>query len=194
VQRVVVALVAHGDDFASFRGPDGLGVTANQAIPEAWSDTENLAWKVTVPGSGWSQPIVVGDRIFVTAAVAEKDLRPKNLSDGVKTPQSMGVTLFSKAPDVTIEWQVLCLNAADGNVLWSKVVHSGKPRFPVHPSNTFATESPVADAKGVACCRKQHSQMLRRQHRQHAVSKSTVEADHGHGESSDRRRQTSAHR
>jgi len=140
---------AQGDDFRSFRGPGGLGVTTSQAIPESWSDTENLAWKITIPGSGWSQPIVVGDRIFVTAAMAEKDLRPKNFSDGVKTPQSMGVTLFTKALDVTIDWQVLCLNAIDGNVLWSKVVHSGKPKFPVHPSNTFATESPVADSYGV---------------------------------------------
>jgi len=140
---------AQAEDFRSFRGPDGLGVTTSQAIPESWSDTENLAWKITVPGSGWSQPIVVGDRIFVTSAVAEKDLRPKNFSDGVKTPQSMGVTLFAKAPDVTIDWQVVCLNASDGTVRWSKVVHSGKPKFTVHPSNTFATESPVADDNGV---------------------------------------------
>lgn len=141
--------ITRGDDFRSFRGPDGLGVTSGQAIPESWSDTENLAWKITVPGSGWSQPIVVGNRIFVTTALAEKDLRPKNFSDGVKTPQSMGVTLFTRAPDVTIDWQVLCLRSSDGTVLWSKSVHSGKPKFPVHPSNTFATESPVADSNGV---------------------------------------------
>ena len=137
------------DDFVAFRGTNGLGVTGDQAIPDAWSISENMAWKVAIPGSGWSQPVIVGDRIFVTAAVAEKDLRPKNFSDGVKTPQSMGVTLFTKAPDVSIEWQVLCLSAKDGSMLWQQVIHTGKPKFPVHPSNTYATESPVADSSGV---------------------------------------------
>ena len=137
------------DDFGSFRGPNGLGVLGDQDIPNAWSISENMAWKASIPGAGWSQPVIVGDRIFVTAAVAEDDLRPKNFSDGVKTPQSMGVTLFAKAPDVPVEWKVFCLSARDGSMLWQQVVHSGKPKFPVHPSNTYATESPVADSTGV---------------------------------------------
>ena len=88
--------------------------------------------------------------MFVTAAVAEQDLKPKNFSDGVKTPQSMGISLFAKPPNVTIEWKVYCINVSDGVVLWDKTVHSAKPKYPIHPSNTFATESPVADENGVA--------------------------------------------
>jgi outer membrane protein assembly factor BamB len=141
--------VLRAEDFPSFRGVNGCGVAPDQAIPLTWSEDQNLAWKAELPGSGWSQPVVIGDRVFVTAAVADKDLKPKNFSDGVKTPQSMGISLFSKAPDVTIEWKVFCLNAIDGVVLWNETIHSAKPKYPIHPSNTFATESPVADQNGI---------------------------------------------
>ena len=131
--EMVSASSVKGDDFPSFRGVNGWGVTQEQPIPLTWSESENLAWKAELPGSGWSQPVVIGDRLFVTAAVAEQDLKPKNFSDGVKTPQSMGISLFAKAPNVTIEWKVYCLNITDGVVLWDKTVHSAKPKYPIHP-------------------------------------------------------------
>jgi outer membrane protein assembly factor BamB len=136
-------------DFAAFRGLNGWGVASEQSIPLAWSETDNLAWKVDLPGAGWSQPIVIGERLFVTAAVADEDLRPKNFADGVKTPQSMGVTLFAKAPDVEIDWRVICINTRDGSVAWEQSASKAKPAFPIHPSNSYATESPVADQNGV---------------------------------------------
>ena len=146
---MISASALRAGDFPSFRGVNGWGVAPEQTIPLSWSENENLAWKVNLPGSGWSQPVVIGERLFITAAVAEKDLKPKNFSDGVKTPQSMGISLFAKPPDVTIEWKVYCLSIAEGVVLWEKTIHAAKPTYPIHPSNTFATESPVADQNGV---------------------------------------------
>jgi outer membrane protein assembly factor BamB len=140
---------AAASDFYQFRGPNGCGVTGKQPIPESWSSDENIAWQVSIPGFGWSQPVVCGGRVYVTSAVAEEELRPKNSTDGVKSPQSMGITLFAKPPDVPIEWQVFCLDAATGKQLWRKTVFTGKARYAIHPSNTYATESPVADADGV---------------------------------------------
>ena len=61
----------------------------------------------------------------------------------------MGLGFLSRAPDLKIEWQLFCLSVLDGNVLWSQTIDSGEPKYPIHPSNTFATESPVADADGV---------------------------------------------
>ncbi len=136
------------DEFAQFRGSQ-VGVAADQKIPLKWSNDENVAWKVPVPGSGWSQPILWQDRVYITTAVSDPPLRPKNFSDGVKTPQSMGLGGFSRAPDVTIDWQLLCLNAATGQTIWSHSVTTGKPKYATHPSNTYATETPVADAEGI---------------------------------------------
>ncbi len=81
---------ARGDDFVQFRGTNA-GVIADQQIPMKWSSDEHLAWKVPVPGSGWSQPVLWQNRVYITSAVSDPPLRPKNFSDGVKTPQSMGL-------------------------------------------------------------------------------------------------------
>ena len=51
-----------------WRGPSGQGVVSGTGYPDSWSSTENVKWKVPVPGSGNSSPIVWGDRIFVTTA------------------------------------------------------------------------------------------------------------------------------
>ena len=138
---------ANANDFAAFRG--GQGVVAEQDIPTTWSANENLAWKIAVPGAGWSQPLIVGNRVYVTSAVSADGAKPKNFADGVKTPQSMGMGFFARAPKIDIEWKVFCYSTVDGRLLWEKTVHSGKPKFAIHPSNTYATESPVADESGV---------------------------------------------
>ncbi len=57
-------------DWPEFRGPTRQGiVSADQKLPTRWSRTEGIAWRTELPGQGWSSPVVVGDRIYLTAAV-----------------------------------------------------------------------------------------------------------------------------
>ena len=137
------------NDFPQFRGSNGIGVAEETAIPLRWSMTDHLAWKIEVSGSGWSQPVLVGEKLFLTTAVSEKNLKPKDFSDGVKMPQSMGLGGLTRAPNAVIQWQVHCYDAKTGERAWVETISEGKPKYPVHPSNTYATESPVADANGV---------------------------------------------
>jgi hypothetical protein len=137
------------EHFAQFRGNSGTGVVEAQPIATSWSQDKNVVWKVPSPGAGWSQPIIWGDHVYITAAVADGDVKPRNFADGVKSPQSMGVSLFAKAPNITMDWQVFCLNLADGSTSWTQSVISGKPKFPIHPSNSWATETPAADENGL---------------------------------------------
>ena len=68
------AAPAASDNWPQFRGPNGTGVIADDpGLPEAWSATENVAWRAPIPGLGWSSPIVWGDRVFVTTVVADED-------------------------------------------------------------------------------------------------------------------------
>src|SRR4051794_8891533 len=53
-------------NWTQFRGPNGLGVSSAKGLPDTWSEKENLAWKVALPGPGSSSPIVFGDRIYLT--------------------------------------------------------------------------------------------------------------------------------
>ena len=63
---------AQREEWWQFRGPTGQGHSSETGIPFEWSETRNVAWKVPVPGRGWSSPVVSGGRIWLTTAVEEK--------------------------------------------------------------------------------------------------------------------------
>ena len=62
--------VLSAEDWPQFRGPDGQGHSSERAVPTQWSETQNIAWKVPVPGRGWSSPVVVDGRVWLTTATA----------------------------------------------------------------------------------------------------------------------------
>jgi outer membrane protein assembly factor BamB len=57
-------------EWPQFRGPDGQGHSSERGLPLEWSEAKNIAWKVPVPGRGWSSPVVAGGRVWVTTATA----------------------------------------------------------------------------------------------------------------------------
>ncbi len=67
VAAMIVAALS-GADWAQFRGPLGAGAVRESGLPTHFDAKENVAWKVPLPGTGPSGPIVVGGRVFVTAA------------------------------------------------------------------------------------------------------------------------------
>jgi outer membrane protein assembly factor BamB len=60
------------EDWPSWRGPSHLGSREGEEYPTRWG-TDELLWKVELPGKGASSPIVWGDRIFVTSPDGEED-------------------------------------------------------------------------------------------------------------------------
>jgi len=54
----------------SFRGPNGLGIAPDAAVPVTWNATDgtNIRWKTAVPLHGLSSPVVWGNAVFVTGA------------------------------------------------------------------------------------------------------------------------------
>ena len=58
------------EDWPQFRGPGGQGVSAETGLPIEWSESKNVAWKVAVPGRGWSSPVVADGRVWLTSATA----------------------------------------------------------------------------------------------------------------------------
>jgi outer membrane protein assembly factor BamB len=151
--------------WGSFRGPEGNGVSLEKH-PEAWSMDSNLAWSVEVPGGGWSSPVVSGDKVFVTTAVADDGSRPKGFGEGVA---SMRSHFMGRAPTRPFSFEVHCMSLKDGGLLWKQQVLSKTPPHKIHPSNSYATESPVADgdrvyayfaAVGVIACLDQKGKTL----------------------------------
>lgn len=64
---------AIADDWPQWRGPDGTSVAAQGKFPAEFSSTENVLWKVKLPGPGSSTPIVWDDQIFVTSGNEGQD-------------------------------------------------------------------------------------------------------------------------
>jgi outer membrane protein assembly factor BamB len=132
----------HGADanWPGFRGPEATGVADGAGIPERWSATENVAWKTEIPGRGWSSPVVWEDRVFLTTAVDSG------------TPRAAKKGLYfggeqSRPPSTVHQWQVMCLSATTGKVLWQRTVREGKPATPIHIKNSYASETPVTDGE-----------------------------------------------
>lgn len=137
-----VAAAPADDNWPQFRGPQSTGAVDNSALPITWSATENVLWKVDVPGRGWSSPIVWGDRVFLTTVVntAEESTPRRGLY--YKGEQK------EPSPDVH-QWKVLCLDLRTGAPLWERTAHEGRPASTFHQKNTLASETPVTDGQRI---------------------------------------------
>jgi len=60
---------ARAEDWPEFRGPNAQGIYEARALPLKWSKTDGVKWRTELPGGGWSSPVVVGDMIYLTAAI-----------------------------------------------------------------------------------------------------------------------------
>jgi len=129
-------------DWPQFRGPQAQGVVERADLPDTWSATENIAWKVPVAGRGWSSPIVWGDRVFLTTVTSADDREER------KRGIYFGGDPRDK-PQTPHQWRVVCLDRRDGHLLWQQVAHEGVPPEAVHRKNTYASETPATDGERV---------------------------------------------
>lgn len=100
-------------DWTGFRGPAGLGVTADAGFPTSWSRDTNIKWKVALPNRGNESPVVASGRVFVTSAA----------DDGS-------------------ERRLHCFDREDGTELWSKSV-SYEAGEKTHQTNPFGAATPA---------------------------------------------------
>src|ERR1043166_3692608 len=86
-------------EWPQFRGPDGQGHADARGLPLTWSEKENIAWKVEVPGLGWSSPVIQGQQIWLTTAIEkEPSLRALCLDRAPGRTFAGGEGLRPKAP------------------------------------------------------------------------------------------------
>lgn len=144
-------------DWPQFRGPNANATSDEKQLPSEWGKDKNVAWKVEIPGYGWSCPVVWKDKVFVTTANSEKQKRPTGGFGmgggfgGGGRPMGGGGGFGGgmKAPDEVFQFELYCLNAADGKVAWKKTALEKKPTQPKFPSNSYASETPVTDGERV---------------------------------------------
>ena len=91
---LATTVLAADNDWPRFRGPNGSGISDAATVPVTWTD-KDYNWKITLPGTGHSSPVIVGNRLFVTCADAAAATRI-----------------------------VLCLDAATGKTIWQRAFPS----------------------------------------------------------------------
>jgi len=129
------------ESWPQFRGASA-GVAENDpTLPDSWSATSNIAWTASVPGMGWSSPVVWGDHVFLTSVVntGETEAPKPGLYFGGERPPSA-------SPH---RWMVHDIDFATGKPRWTKEVHGGAPSQPRHLKNSYASETPVTDGERV---------------------------------------------
>ncbi len=116
-------------DWAGFRGPSGMGISAAKGLPVTWSASENIAWKTPLPGPGASSPIVFGDRIYLTSYT------------GFFIPGEKG------GSQEDLKRHLLALNRKDGTLVWDTAVAAKLPEEDRIRDHGFAANTPAADAE-----------------------------------------------
>jgi len=64
---------AHAEDWPHWRGPHFNGSTDEENLPATWTTTENILWRIDLPGSSAATPIVWQDRVFLSGVDAARD-------------------------------------------------------------------------------------------------------------------------
>jgi outer membrane protein assembly factor BamB len=115
----VSPLPVQAENWPRWRGSNGNAVSTASSLPLRWSSTENVRWKVRIPGEGFSSPIVWEERIFRTSA-----------QDGGKRRL------------------VHCLDRKDGKTLWSGEISDENPEQ-TSSMTGHAAATPVTDGRRV---------------------------------------------
>lgn len=111
-------------DWPAFRGPTRDGQIRNLSLPLEWSTTEGIRWRSPIDGIGWSSPVVVAQRIYLTTAIP--------------------------VPDAGFDLALIILDAESGAELKRQVLFSQPSDAPrIHKKNSHASPTPVFDGQNL---------------------------------------------
>jgi outer membrane protein assembly factor BamB len=116
---VFVQSALYAENWPHWRGPKSNGISAEKNVPTKWSKTENVVWRLPLPGPAGATPIVWEDRIYLTSV---------------------------SAPDKS-DLVLLCIGT-DGKLLWNQLVASGSKDVRNDEGN-YASPSPSTDGRHV---------------------------------------------
>ena len=132
--------IATADPWARWRGPTGTGVSHTADPPLHWDETKNIRWKTAIPGLGHSTPVLWGDRLFLTTALAQGEKLPVRHEHAEGAHDNM-------EPDQSIQFMALAIDRQDGKILWQRTLHDEQPHEGTHTTGSWASNSPAVDGE-----------------------------------------------
>ncbi|WP_047812717.1 PQQ-binding-like beta-propeller repeat protein [Rhodopirellula islandica] len=164
-------------DWPQWRGPDSSGAALESNPPTTWSESENILWKIDVPGVGSSTPIVLGDRVYVSTAVKTERMvegagsseAPAEASQEAAPPRGnrragggrpeggrggperggrgRGGRGGEAKPTNYHDFMVIAYDRTDGKEIWRTSLTQEVPHEAGHNTNTLASASPITDGE-----------------------------------------------
>ena len=153
-------------------------IAANKILPDTWGNDKNIKWTYEINGTGWSSPVVWGNRVFITSTFPEKVAPVPEMGPGGPQPQPDQSPQQSQRPqpgqgpqqgqgsrpgqapggpmpeDTSYKaeiyrWDITCVDLGTGKQIWKQTPYHGSPRTAKQPMSTYANETPVTDGKRV---------------------------------------------
>lgn len=135
---MLLILISNGfaENWNQWRGPNNDGISQETDAPIQWSQTENVRWRLQLPGEGASTPIVWVDKIFLTCAEDDElvlmcistdgeELWKRTLAHGNRSARRGEVNFAAPSPTTDGEhvWAflgngVLACYDFEGNQVW----------------------------------------------------------------------------
>jgi outer membrane protein assembly factor BamB len=143
---ICIGAVVSATDWPQFRGPNASGVAAGpSAPPVSWSvdPAKSIGWKTSLPGLAHSSPIVWGNRIYVTTAVAAEGKPSVVVGDSSKAGIEPAVDTGRHT------WRLIALDKQSGKIVWDKAAYEGLPRMKRHVKASHASATPATDGRYV---------------------------------------------
>jgi outer membrane protein assembly factor BamB len=167
VSVITVAAATADQNWPQWRGPRQDGVAPLATPPTTWSETNNVKWKVKIPGGGMATPIIWDNRIYVQTAIptgkkiepasGATDAPPARKADAPDAAPRPGGAGKKKGgfgggrkPTEAYQFVVLCLDRQTGQVIWQQVAKEELPHEGRHPTEgSFASSSGITDGKHI---------------------------------------------
>jgi outer membrane protein assembly factor BamB len=141
---VLTGSALSANDWPQFRGRNASGIAVGpSAPPVVWSlaPAKSIAWKTSLPGLAHSSPIVWGNRVYVTTAVAASGRPGVVVGDSSKAG-------IDPATDTGIHaWRLIAIDKQSGQIVWNTVAHEGVPRLKRHVKASHASATPATDGR-----------------------------------------------
>lgn len=133
------------DFWPQWRGPLSTGAALKGNPPVHFGETRNLKWKIPIPGKGHSTPIVWGNYIIVTTAVATTEKAPVDSAALKKAASPMPVN----RTEFIHEFKAMLIDRNDGHIIWEKTVARQRPEEGTHEFGSWASNSPSTDGEHI---------------------------------------------
>ncbi len=96
-----------GDRFPEWRGVNGQGHADATGLPVSWGEKKNIAWKLKIPGRGWSTPVIENGQVWLTTAIdtpaSKQDAARRRKASSNSQPLTISASVSLRAVGIDLK-------------------------------------------------------------------------------------------